>query len=106
MTVHGVGHHTAKELYGKGFRSAEQMRKSGKFDKEFLYHDDIQLSYVTSPSLLTATLLPAGLTLPRTAESLERTSKASPNSFSCRLTGSNEALISLFAVGTSACMPI
>ncbi|GAA5906148.1 hypothetical protein JCM6882_006059 [Rhodosporidiobolus microsporus] len=43
MTVHSVGHHKAKELYEQGYRSAEDLRKSGKFDKEFLYHDDVQL---------------------------------------------------------------
>ncbi|GAA5993476.1 hypothetical protein JCM11641_002670 [Rhodosporidiobolus odoratus] len=43
MTVHGVGQHKAKELYEQGFKTAEDMRKSGKFEKEFLYHDDIQL---------------------------------------------------------------
>ncbi|BGP41435.1 hypothetical protein JCM10449v2_005416 [Rhodotorula kratochvilovae] len=42
MTVHGIGHHTAKELYSQGFRCAEDMRRSGKWQKEFLYHDDIQ----------------------------------------------------------------
>ncbi|BGP56473.1 hypothetical protein JCM8202v2_004093 [Rhodotorula sphaerocarpa] len=43
MTVHGVGHHSAKELYSLGYRSAEDLRKSGKWEKEFKYHDDIQL---------------------------------------------------------------
>ncbi|GAA5832925.1 hypothetical protein JCM5353_003306 [Sporobolomyces roseus] len=43
MTVHGVGHHRAKELYQEGYRSAEDLRKTGKWDKEFRYHDDIQL---------------------------------------------------------------
>ncbi|GAA5870775.1 hypothetical protein JCM8547_001705 [Rhodosporidiobolus lusitaniae] len=43
MTVHGVGHHKAKELYERGFTSAEEMRQSGKWQKEFMYHDDIQL---------------------------------------------------------------
>ncbi|BGP17708.1 hypothetical protein JCM10213_005288 [Rhodosporidiobolus nylandii] len=42
MTVHGVGQHKAKDLYAEGFRSAEDMRQSGKYAKEFLYHDDIQ----------------------------------------------------------------
>ncbi|GJN90271.1 hypothetical protein Rhopal_003272-T1 [Rhodotorula paludigena] len=42
MTVHGIGHHTAKELYAQGYRSAEDMRRSGKWEKEFRYHDDIQ----------------------------------------------------------------
>jgi hypothetical protein len=46
MTVHGVGHHTAKELYEQGYRSAEDMRASGKWEKEFRYHDDIQLPCV------------------------------------------------------------
>ncbi|GAA5824972.1 hypothetical protein JCM11251_006046 [Rhodosporidiobolus azoricus] len=44
MTVHSVGHHKAKELYEQGFRTAEDLRKSGRFDKEFRYHDDIQQS--------------------------------------------------------------
>lgn len=48
MTVHGIGHHTAKELYALGYRSAEDMRKSGKWETEFKYHDDIQLPYVGS----------------------------------------------------------
>ncbi|POY75321.1 hypothetical protein BMF94_1692, partial [Rhodotorula taiwanensis] len=43
MTVHGIGQHTAKELYSQGYRSAEDMRKSGHWQKEFRYHDDIQL---------------------------------------------------------------
>ncbi|GAA6017371.1 hypothetical protein JCM11491_006633, partial [Sporobolomyces phaffii] len=43
MTVHGVGHHRAKELYVQGYRSAEDLRKTGQWDKEFRYHDDIQL---------------------------------------------------------------
>lgn len=43
MTVHGIGHHTAKELYAQGYRSADDMRKSGKWETEFKYHDDIQL---------------------------------------------------------------
>ncbi|BGP09413.1 hypothetical protein NBRC10512v2_005019 [Rhodotorula toruloides] len=43
MTVHGVGHHTAKQLYEQGYRSAEDMRRSGKWEKEFRYHDDIQI---------------------------------------------------------------
>ncbi|GAA5880849.1 hypothetical protein JCM3774_000499 [Rhodotorula dairenensis] len=43
MTVHGVGQHTAKELYNLGYRSADDMRKSGKWQTEFKYHDDIQL---------------------------------------------------------------
>jgi len=43
MTVHGVGHHRAKELYQEGYRSAEDLRKTGKWDKEFRYHNDIQL---------------------------------------------------------------
>ncbi|GAA5933417.1 DNA-directed DNA polymerase IV [Sporobolomyces koalae] len=42
MTVHGVGHTRAKELYQEGFRSAEQLRSTGKWEKEFRYHDDIQ----------------------------------------------------------------
>ncbi|GAA6050647.1 hypothetical protein JCM3770_000871 [Rhodotorula araucariae] len=42
MTVHGIGHHTAKELYSQGYRCAEDMRKSGRWEKEFLYHDEIQ----------------------------------------------------------------
>ncbi|GAA6028582.1 hypothetical protein JCM8097_007293 [Rhodosporidiobolus ruineniae] len=43
MTVHGIGHHKAKELYEQGYRSAEDLRESGQFEKEFRYHDDIQL---------------------------------------------------------------
>lgn len=46
MTVHGIGHHTAKELYAQGYRSADDMRKSGKWETEFKYHDDIQLPWV------------------------------------------------------------
>ncbi|TNY18636.1 DNA polymerase mu [Rhodotorula diobovata] len=42
MTVHGIGHHGARDLYSQGFRSAEDMRKSGRWEKEFRYHDDIQ----------------------------------------------------------------
>ncbi|GAA5907550.1 type-X family DNA polymerase [Sporobolomyces salmoneus] len=42
MTVHGVGHHRAKELYLQGYRSAEDLRKTGQWDKEFQYHEDIQ----------------------------------------------------------------
>ncbi|GAA5960812.1 hypothetical protein JCM3765_000826 [Sporobolomyces pararoseus] len=42
MTVHGVGHHRAKELYQEGYRSAEDLRKTGNWEKEFRYHDDIQ----------------------------------------------------------------
>ncbi|GAA6058963.1 hypothetical protein JCM10212_001673 [Sporobolomyces blumeae] len=43
MTVHGVGHHRAKELYTEGCRSAEDLRRTGNWEKEFRYHDDIQL---------------------------------------------------------------
>ncbi|GAA5904753.1 hypothetical protein JCM8208_001344 [Rhodotorula glutinis] len=42
MTVHGIGHHGARDLYSQGFRSAEDMRKSRRWEKEFRYHDDIQ----------------------------------------------------------------
>ncbi|GAA5852035.1 hypothetical protein JCM9279_005039 [Rhodotorula babjevae] len=42
MTVHGIGHHGARDLYSQGYRSAEDMRKSGRWEKEFRYHDDIQ----------------------------------------------------------------
>lgn len=50
MTVHGIGHHTAKELYAQGYRSAEDMRRSGKWEKEFRYHDDIQETCVLVPA--------------------------------------------------------
>ncbi|GAA5919160.1 hypothetical protein JCM5296_004095 [Sporobolomyces johnsonii] len=43
MTVHGVGHLKAKDLYSSGYRSAEDLRKTGEWEKEFRYHDDIQL---------------------------------------------------------------
>ncbi|GAA6024604.1 hypothetical protein JCM10207_001018 [Rhodosporidiobolus poonsookiae] len=43
MTVHGVGQHKAKELYDEGYRTADQMRQSGKWEKEFRYYEDLQL---------------------------------------------------------------
>lgn len=51
MTVHGIGHHGARDLYSQGFRSAEDMRKSGRWEKEFRYHDDIQHPCVPSSRL-------------------------------------------------------
>jgi len=48
MTVHGIGHHGARDLYTQGYRSAEDMRKSGRWEKEFRYHDDIQHPCVPS----------------------------------------------------------
>ncbi|CEQ41545.1 SPOSA6832_03302, partial [Sporobolomyces salmonicolor] len=43
MTVHGVGHLKAKDLYAAGYRSAEDLKKTGEWEKEFRYYDDIQL---------------------------------------------------------------
>lgn len=43
VSRHLPGHHRAKELYVQGYRSAEDLRKTGQWDKEFRYHDDIQL---------------------------------------------------------------
>ena len=61
MTVHGIGHHTAKELYALGYRSAEDLRKSGKWETEFKYHDDIQLPCVVSLHVSESRLRPLSL---------------------------------------------
>lgn len=41
MSRTSSGHTRAKELYLQGYRSAEDLRKTGEWDKEFRYHDNI-----------------------------------------------------------------